>query len=306
MRLFYESIWKMAVQPKEQEKTIAYLVKQLSRFVKKMDTVLICFPQQDPGSLSCLMEQAVLRCDAIPVVWGADHRWKSLMRLAFSTRASTIIGTPLIILGLAKLCIFYSVPLFIRNVVTSGYPCEEWMIEGIQRGFDCATWGSFGIGTTGVVAGFSCETARGIHLRDSEYRVDIVDREDNSLPDGAEGEMVLFPVSAPALRYHMGENARVSLKPCACGCTGKLLIDIHPGRTESDRDLLELGKMLQSWNSVLDCRLRKGSYGLEVEILTLPGGQLPRLPSVAKQTIRVFDPETDEPFPYDPTQKISE
>ena len=50
-----------------------------------------------------LMEQAVLRCDAIPVVWGADHRWKSLMRLAFSSRASMIVSTPLIVLGLAKL-----------------------------------------------------------------------------------------------------------------------------------------------------------------------------------------------------------
>lgn len=304
--LVYDILRDMAAQPRAQESTVAYLVEQLSGFVKQRDTVLICFPEQGEGSLSQLMEQAVLRCEAIPVVWGADHRWKSLLRLAFSSRATTIISTPLIVLGLAKLRSFYSIPLFIRNVVTSGYPCEAWMIDGIRRGFDSASWGCFGIGTTNVVAGFSCEAVQGIHLRETEYRVDIVDKRGNSMPDGEDGEIVLSPVSAPELRYFMGENARLRTGRCACGSTRPLLTDIHAGRTEADADLLELGKMLQNWSSVLDCRLQKGHYGLELEIIVLPGGRLPKLPTAAKQNIRVFNPETDAPLPYDPTQKIPE
>ena len=304
--LVYGILRAMAAQPDAQEKTVAYLAGQLSQLVKKMDTVLICFPEQGNGSLSQLMEQAVLRCDAIPVVWGADHRWKSLMRLAFSSRASMIVSTPLIVLGLAKLQNFYEVPLFVRKVVTAGYPCEEWMIDGILRGFDCTSAGCFGIGTTGVVAGFSCSKVHGIHLRDSEYRVEIVDGKGNVLPEGEEGEMVLSPVGAPELRYFMGENARLHTGRCICGSTHPLLTDIRPGRTEADADLLALGQMLQSWNTVLDCRLRKGRYGLEMEIVELPGGRLPKLPTAAKRCIRAFDPETDEPFPYDPTQKIPE
>lgn len=304
--MVYGILRDMAAQPRAQEETAAYLAEQLSGFVKKMDTVLVCLPEQGNGSLSHLMEQAVLQCEAIPVVWGADHRWKSLLRLAFSSRASTIISTPLIVLGLAKLLSFYSIPLFVRNVVTAGYPCAEWMIDGIRRGFDCVSWGCFAMGATGVVAGFSCPEVRGIHLRDSVYRVEIVDENGDALPEGEEGEMVLSPVSAPELRYFMGENARLSTGRCVCGSTHPLLTGIHPGRTEADADLLELGKTLQSWNSVLDCRLRKGQYGLELEIVALPGGRLPKLPSAAKQCVRAFDPETDEPLPYDPTQKIPE
>lgn len=302
--LVCDILLEMAAQPCAQEKTVAYLAEKLSTFIKKMETVLICLPYQGAGCLSDLMEQAVLKCDAVPIVWGADHRWKSLLRLAFSSHASTIIGTPLVVLGLAKLQIFFSIPLFIRNVVTAGYPCEEWMIEGIRRGFDCMSRGCFSIGTSGVVAGFSCESVRGIHLRESEYRVEIVDRNGNPLPEGERGEMVLFPVSAPELRYSMGEDAVLRTGPCSCGSTEPLLVDIRAGRTEADADLLELGKTLQSWNSVLDCRLRKGSYGLEMEIIQFPGCRLPRLPSAAKLVIRSFDPELDEPFPYDPTQKI--
>lgn len=306
IELIYGALRDMAAQPYAQKRAVAYLAEQLSGFIKKMDTVLICFPEQGKGSLSQLMEQAVLQCEAIPVVWGADHRWKSLLRLAFSSRAGTMISTPLIVLGLAKLRSFYSIPLFVRNVVTSGYPCEEWMIEGIRRGFDCTSWGSFGLGTTGVVAGFSCPMVQGVHLRDSEYHVEIVDRQGNPLPEGEAGEMVLSPVSAPQLRYFMGENARIRTGRCVCGSTHPLLTDIHPGRTEADTDLFELGKVLQSWNSILDCRLMKGPCGLEMELVTLPGSRLPKLPTAAKQCIRVFDPDTDEPLAYDPTQKIPE
>lgn len=304
--LVYGILRAMAAQPDAQEKTVAYLAGQLSQLVKKMDTVLICFPEQGNGSLSQIMEQAVLLCDAIPVVWGADHRWKSLMRLAFSSRASMIVSTPLIVLGLAKLQNFYEVPLFVRKVVTAGYPCEEWMIDGIRKGFDCTSWGCLTMGTTGVVAGFSCSKLHGIHLRDSEYRVEIVDEKGSALPEDEEGEIVLSPVCAPELRYFMGENARLHTGRCICGSTHPLLTDIRPGRTEADADLLALGKTLQSWSSVLDCRLRKGTYGLEMEIVALPGERLPKLPSAAKLSIRTFDPDRDEPLPYDPTQKIPE
>lgn len=302
--LVYDVFREMAAQPQAQERSAAYLAEHLSRFVKKMDTVLICFPQQGAGSLSRLMEQAVRLCGGRPVVWGEDRRWKRLLRLAFSSHAATIIGSPLIVLGLAKLRAFYSVPLYIRNVVTAAYPCEEWMIDGIRRGFDCFPRGCFGIGATDVIAGFSCDKTRGVHVRDSEYRVQIVDDAGNPVPEGTEGEMVLSPVSQPQLRYFMGENARLRTGICPCGCGSPLLTDIRPGRTEADPDLLELGKTLQSWSSVLDCRLRKGRHGLEIEIVTLADGLVPPLPSAAKLVVRTLDPERDEPFPYDPTQRI--
>lgn len=306
MILVYEILREIAARPKAQKETVDYLAEQMSVFVKKMDTVLICLPQQGNSSLSHVMEQAVLQCNANPVVWGEDHRWKSLLRLAFSTRASTIISTPLILLGLAKLQAYYSIPLYVRNVVTTGYPCEEWMLEGIRRGLDCTPHGCFCMGTTSVLAGFSCQKVYGIHVRDSAYRVEIVDSAGNTLPEGVEGEVVLSPLSAPEFRYYMGENAVLHTGTCACGSRHPLLTNMHPGRTEADPDLFALGKTLQSWNSVLDCRLRKGIYGLEIEIVTLPGGRLPKLPSAAKRQIRVFDPETDEPLPYDPSQKIPE
>lgn len=291
----------LASEPGTQAKTIDYLAQHLSRFLKKREKVLICFFDHERGSLGWLMEQAVLRCEGVPVIWGPDHRWKTLLQQAFYSHAGTIIGPPLVILGLTKLKKYNNIPLYIRHVVTAGYPCLDWMIDGIVHGLDCDSYGCFGIKTTGVVAGFSCGKSRGVHLR-PEYCVDIVDGDGNPVAEGEEGEMVLYSREKPEQRYPLGETGRIETKPCLCGCSGPRLMDMQPGKTE-DSALMELGQYLQSWTSVLDCRLRKGEYGLELELIVFAGEKLPKLPSAAKQVIRPWDPKHDEPFQYIPAVK---
>lgn len=295
----YHALAQLAMEPAARERTVEYLAGHMGTFLKQNERVLICFPEHTGGSLSSLMEQAVTRCGAAPVLWGPDRRWKTLLQQAFFSRASTIIGPPLIVLGLSKLKRHNGTPLYIRKVVTAGYPCPDWMIDGIIRGFDCATWGSFGLGTTGVVAGFSCGRSRGVHLRGSEYGVDILGPDGEPLPEGETGEMVLYPHAQPQLRFHLGERGHIERTPCQCGQDTLRLMDMCPDKSE-DPDLAELGQYLQSWTSVLDCRLVKGDYGLELEMVVFPGEKLPRLPSCARQIIRPWDPKHDAPFFYEP------
>ena len=298
----YEQILALAAAPETQAQTIAYLARHLGAFLKKGEKVLIAFPEHDEGSLGWLMEQAVRRCGAVSVLWGPDHRWKTLLQQAFYSHASTIIAPPLIVLGLTKLKKYNGIPLYIRHVVTAGYPCLDWMIDGVIRGLDCSTGGCFGLGDSGVAAGFSCGKSRGVHIREDVYGVDIVDDGGRPLPPGEVGEMVLYPKARPELRCHMGEQARLVTAPCPCGCKAPRLMDLAPGR-DMDIDLLNLGQQLQSWTSVLDCRLSKGEYGLEMEMIVFPGEKLPKLPSAAKQIIRPWDPKHDEPFGYMPLTK---
>lgn len=290
---------ELSMDPEEQVKTVEYLRQNLRTFVRNGDKVLICFPECTVGSLGDLFSRAVTSCGAVPVFWGPDMRWKSLLQQAFYGHVSTVIGMPLMILSLAKLKKHTGLPLYIRNVVTAGYPCMDWMIEGIQRGLDCTGWGSFGITTSSVVAGFSCADSLGVHLRDDCYGLDIVDDAGNVLPEGSVGEMVLYPHRDPSLRYSMGERGRLESAPCSCGCTSPRVMDLYPGKNE-DPELVELGQYLHSWTSVLDCKLTRGDYGLEIELVVFAGEKLPKLPSAAKQVIRPWDPKHDEPFIYKP------
>lgn len=284
-------------EPDALEATIAYLTESL-RFLKAREVVLICFPRQGADSLGSMLEQAVLRRGAEPILWEKDFRWKTLLWLAFSNRATTVIGPPLVVLGLVKIARFKGTPLYVRKVITAGYPCMDWMIEGIIKGFDCGTGGCFTPGGR-LVSGFSCEKSRGVHLRDQEYGVDIVDENGKTLPAGEMGDMILYSKKDPTVRYPMGERGRLELTPCPCGCKSPRLMDMSPGKS-TDPDLEPVGQHLQSWTSILDCRMKKGTYGLEMEVITFPGEKLPKLPSCAKLVVRPWEPDEDEPFYYVP------
>lgn len=298
----YWQIVEKSMESNTRERSIAYLSEHLGKFMRKGERVLICFLEHKEGNLSWLMEQAVLRCNGIPVIWGPDHRWKTLLRQAFYSKASAVIGPPLVVLGLTKLKKHNAIPLYIRKAITAAYPCPDWMIDGIVKGLDCEAGGCFSLGESGVVAGFACGRSWGVHLRETEYGVDIVDENGESAPAG---EIVIYPKSDPQLRYSMGENARLETKCCRCGSTSPRLMDFCAGRGE-DPDLVELGQYLHKWTSILDCRVSKGEYGLEIEIVCFPGEKLPKLPTAAKLVIRPWNPKNDEPFWYVPTIKVAE
>lgn len=291
----YAKLAAMAAEPEAMEKSICYITDHISAFLKKRDRVLICFVNA-PGNFGSIIEQAVLRCGAIPVI-PEDLKWKTLLKEAFSKRCAVIVGTPLLLLGLSKLARRMQTPLYARNVILAGYPSSGWMIEGIRRGLDCSIYGCYDPGAGIVVAGFSCDDSGAIHLRRSEYGVDIVDDNGEILPNGELGEVVLYPVGVPEVRFHTGDYARMTAPPCPCGCDNPRLFDIDTVRGV-DPMLSVLGEELHQWTSVLDCRLSKSGYGLELEIITFPGEKLPKLPSCAKLIIRNWNPEEDVPFPH--------
>lgn len=294
----FEKLAALALAPEAREATIEYVKKSMG-FIRKGDSVLVCFAKDKPGSFGELMEQALLRLEAKPVMVETDWRWKTLLRLAFSNRVNTIVAPPLVVLGLFKLARQKGTPLYIRRVVTAGYPCLDWMAEGISRGLDCQTWGCFAPRGYSVVAGFSCGKSMGVHLRDDIYGISILDEQGQEVAEGTVGEMVLYKLDHPEIRFPVGDRARLDTTPCPCGCTSPRLMDVAHGSTV-DPELAKVGKDLMSWTSILDCRLSRGEYGLEMEIVTFPGEKLPKLPGCAKRLIRAWNSDKDEPFFYVP------
>lgn len=218
----YNSLLELAARESARERTISYLTEHMRPFIEPGEYALICFPGNEKDGLRDLMADAVSRCGGYPLLTGEDHRWKTMLRLAFSNRASTIIGTPLTVLGLSKLKKASSVPLFIHNAITAGYPCTDWMKDGIRKGFDCRLWCTAGIFLTDIVAGFSC--AHGTHLRE-EYLADAEDEQGRALPAGELGRLVLSLRAQPALRVRPGEFCRIEEARCPCGQPGPRLVD---------------------------------------------------------------------------------
>lgn len=292
----YEELIALASTEEAIDRSVDYLARNFRSFLKRNERVLICFPEAADG-IGSLMAQAVIRCEGIPSFLGEDRRWKTLLRKAFNSRCTTLVGPPLMILGLAKLSRAMGTPLSIRNVVLAGYPTMDWMVDSIRRGFDCRIWGCFEPGTGPVIAGFSCVNGKGVHLRHEEYDIDIVDAQGKKLPQNRIGRLVLYPRNAPGIRVSLNDIGRLDTTPCPCGCPDPHIMDLNVDET-MDAALSELGELLHSWSSILDCRIAKTEYGLEIELVVFAGEKLPKLPNCAKLVIRPWNSETDAPFDH--------
>ena len=295
----FERLVQIASEPALREDTITYLAEHLGKFLKPGEKVFLAFREHKEGNISWLMEQAALRIGVVPVIWGPDHRWSTLLRQTFQSRPSVVIGSPLILLGLTKLKKHSNTPLPIRKVVSVGFPCLQWVIDGVVKGLDCEMGGCFSIHESGIVAGFACGHSWGVHVWEKHYDVEIVDDNGVPVPDGTLGNLILFPKCDPSVRVDVGDLAMIADTPCDCGSKTKRLLDMQIGKS-MEPDICELVLYLQSWTSILDCCLVKGESGLELEIIAFPGEKLPKLPTAAKLVIRPYDPKADEPFWHDP------
>ena len=121
-----------------------------------------------------------------------------------------------------------------------------------------------------MVCGFSCKDRKGIHLRDDVYGVDIVNDSGTSVPPGHMGYISVYEQDDPTSRCILQDRGVLNLKPCSCGQNSPKIVRFLPDG-KIDSDLIELGQSLQRWSSILDCRLDKTAYGLEMEIIYFDG-----------------------------------
>jgi hypothetical protein len=285
--------------PEMLEMTVDYLANNLKKFMQPGDDFLICFDNHEPDNIGDLLAQAAKKI-GVNVLVPDDLKWKTILKLAFRSRATSISAPPFVVLGLTKLARHTQTPLYFRNVVTVGYRCSNWIIEGIQKGLDCQVWGCYGPGSGSLVSGFTCNKEAVIHLRDELFDFEIEDASGNILPEGESGYVVITPKNMPQLRYHTAECAKMRWTPCACGCTSALLMDMYSGE-DVDEYEERLGRELMLWTSVLDCRFRHGRHGLEIELVMIPGEKLPPLPECGGRFIRNWNPDQDIPYWFRPT-----
>lgn len=291
----FERILTLSSEPLEREETVCYLTDCLKPIVKTNESVLICFPKEKANDLGTLAGEAVTRCDGVPVFWEKDLRWSTLLRLAFVSKPSTIIAPPLIVLGLSKLAAYKDIPLYFYNVILAGYPSMDWVIDGIEDGMDCKAWGFFGPGTEAIVSGFSCQCGRGIHIRDQKYGVEIVDENGQEVYDGAKGRIVLYHRSKPDTRFVTKAFGSIMTRPCPCGNPSPKIIDFDTEEHDA-ASLMRIAEDLLYWNSILECNVIRSEFGLEMEVISLQGEKLPKLPSCARLIVRPWNPETDVPM----------
>lgn len=291
----YERILKLETTPEALEMTVQYLSRLMKPFLSTLEPVLICYPDEGMASLGGIFKEAVIRCEATPVFWGPDYRWMELLRLAFDTHANTVIADPIVVLGLMKLAKFSKTPLYVYDMIVAGDPFPRWMVDGLKSGLDCMIWGCYAVQSGPVIAGFSCIQEAGIHIREDVFRPFMKAEPGAVFPDGRWGRLFFESVKDSQLVYDPEQWALVQHQPCSCGCDEPRVVETG----SVCRDILSrdvLNEKLLTWSSVLDYRLEYTESGAALELVVFPGEPIPKLPSLAKLTVRQWNPDRDVPF----------
>ncbi len=291
----YKKILDLESTPEAIAATVSYLAKQMKRFLQTLEPVLICYPDEGPASLGGIFKEAVLQCEATPVFWGDDFRWKTLLHIAFETHANTVIAHPLVALGLMKLSRATATPLYVYDVIACGDPFGHWMLEGMKSGLDCKIWGCYAVRSGPVVAGFSCEQEAGIHIREDVLIPKV------QYPTGDEqfgprrGKLYFASAKNPEVIYDPQEIAVVHHHPCSCGCDEPRVVETNSSKQDTISRMLLEEKFL-TWSSVLDYHAEYTESGAALEMVVFPGESLPKLPTFAKLNVRPWNPDEDIPF----------
>lgn len=294
MKDAYQKLLELETTPEALEATVNYLTSRIKPFLQVLEPVLICFPDEGITSLGGIFKEAVLRCEAKPVFWGPDYRWKELLRIAFDTHANTIIGTPQAVLGLMKLARATATPLNAYDVIVAGDPFAPWMIEGMKKGYDCHVWGCYAVRSGPVISGFSCNQEVGIHIREDVFKPYVQrDGDDNSVHDC--GRLMFTSAKDPEIVFDPEVTVLLHHQPCCCGCDEPRVVDVKSTKKRTIlREQLEADFL--SWSSVLDYRVEYTESGAALELVVFPGEAIPQLPSFAKQKVRLWNPSEDVPF----------
>lgn len=288
-----QTILELETTPQALEATVEYLVGRIKPFLQTLEPVLICYPDEGPASLGGVFKEAVLRCEAKPIFWGPDFRWKELLRLAFDSHANTVVGHPLVVLGLMKLARATGTPLSVYDVIACGDPFSHWMVGDMKKGLDCRVWGCYAVASGPVVAGFSCEQEAGIHIREDVF-VPQLRCDGNNTVGINRGRLCFASAKDPSLTYDPQQMALLHYQPCSCGCDEPRVAENHSlGEDERSREQLETDFL--SWSSVLDYRTEQTESGMSLELVVFPGESLPKLPSVARLNVHPWNPD-DIPF----------
>ena len=306
MQSDFQKIYELETTPEALEASARYLAGKMKPFLQVLEPVLICYPDEGPASLGGIFKKAVEYCDAAPVFWGPDFRWKSLLKLAFETHANTIVGHPLVILGLMKLARATSTPLYIYDVIACGDPFAHWMLNSMKKGLDCKIWGCYAVQSGPVVAGFSCEQEAGIHIRTDVFTPILEYPEERMVSGRRRGRLSFASGKNPELVYDPQENAVAYDHPCSCGCEEPRVVETSSAKQDILSRMLLEEKFL-TWSSVLDYRAEYTESGAALEMVVFPGESLPKIPSFAKLNVRPWNPGTDIPFCMEPyVRKIPE
>lgn len=181
-----------------------------------------------------LVRDKLLRTKLLPAFEMTEAKLDSFIEEIKSFRPKMLFGYPSAFALLAKHAAERKVMLSelgIKVVFVTSERLYDHQREAIDKAFGCPVANGYGGRDAGFIA-HQCP-AGSLHITSEDIIVEIVDEQDNVLPAGESGEIVVTHLATqhyPFIRYKTGDIGVLSEQTCSCGRGLPVLADIE-GRT---------------------------------------------------------------------------
>lgn len=205
----------------DQQLTIDFFACGLSELNHPGDIAMVLMPGNRPGGMSSLIQEALKTLDTTPI--GFDPRlpyWEIAKELVDS-HVTTMVGAPAQLLSLGRYMKHYGITHEIHSVLVSSDYLSETVRRGVEETLHCDLFDHYGITEGGLGFSIECEKHEGLHIRENDVIVEIVDpKTGKRVPDGQWGELAFTTLTRrgmPLIRYRTGDKTLFYTERCACG-----------------------------------------------------------------------------------------
>lgn len=211
----------------DQELTVDFFDYGMRNLVGPGDRVQILLPWELPGSVGDLLRIALTRMGAHPVPHGPVSDTAAAIRVALEEGATSMVGIPTHVLGMARHRNAGLLQGRIRSVLLTTDHVPGSISRAIEDSWGCRVFNHYGMTEMGLGGGVQCEARSAYHVREADLYFEIVDPESGlALPEGEVGEVVFTTLTRsgmPLVRYRTGDLSRFVPGGCPCGSTMRQL-----------------------------------------------------------------------------------
>ena len=265
---------RVAFSAADLENTRASFAAGLHCIARPGETTAVLFPCTTPNGLGSLICDALGRIGARALPLGPIASLPQAAQALAEAGATSAVGGAHALHALARWCVRAGERLPIERVLLSSDNACDAMTMALRDAWDCEVHEHYGMTETGFGCAVDCRAHDGMHIRELDLLVEIVDPQSGDrLPDGVEGEVVITTLAReamPLVRYRTGDVARIIPGACPCGGTLRRLGRVRghvlgeDGRVLLDRDLdLALDEALFSLPQVIDFEAHLQPEGLD-------------------------------------------
>ncbi|MCM5558395.1 DVU_1553 family AMP-dependent CoA ligase [Pleomorphomonas sp. JP5] len=204
------------------EATVAYFEHGMATIVRPGSCVAVAFPAERPDSVGDLLMRGLARLGAFPVALPVDGPLEALVGALRELQPAAIAGMP-VTLGAAARCMAADggQPLRIETALVSADSVSPSFRAALAVIWGAEVFEHWGMTETGYGGALACEAHDGLHVRETDLYVEIVDADTGrALPLGQTGEVVITTLrrrGLPLIRYRTGDSGSLAEGPCRCG-----------------------------------------------------------------------------------------